>query len=375
MGETTKPRHRPRVSEEDFEYFNKIKEHFGSFEGAWKEFESGYFKLYDKHNKAKTERDLAKKRLKAARQEVDTLTTRAVIEQELSLLRAAQIAYEIKENPDLDSESTAVYLLTDWHCEEEVEAATVNFLNEANLDIMDDRISKLGPKGLKIIRAKRQLTKVNNLVLFFGGDLLSGGIHEELRLNSLLSPIEAIVWLQERIYALIDFFREHGDFNHITVVCTRGNHGRMTKQKYYSIDYKHSLEQLLYNQMVMHYKDEDDLTVLTTKGYDIQLPIYNKKYRFHHGDFKRYGGGIGGLFIPVYKGIASLNDSGGMAACDFMGHFHRHVADRSKFVVNGSLIGYNMYARKNSLSYRPPLQVLCFIEKTRGLTTPDPIFF
>jgi hypothetical protein len=72
------------------------------------------------------------------------------------------------------------------------------------------------------------------------------------------------------------------------------------------------------------------------------VDIFGKTVRFHHGHAINYQGGIGGIFIPAFKAISQW-DKMRQADVDFFGHFHQHK-DGSKFVSNGSLIGFNTYA-------------------------------
>ncbi len=93
--------------------------------------------------------------------------------------------------------------------------------------------------------------------------------------------------------------------------------------------------------------------------------------RFQHGHMVKYGGGVGGLTIPLNKAIAQWN-RGKHADLDVLGHFHQ-MFDGGNFIVNGSLIGYDSFALSIKASYEKPKQALFLIDRKRGRTFTCPI--
>ena len=87
----------------------------------------------------------------------------------------------------------------------------------------------------------------------------------------------------------------------------------------------------------------------------------------------RYGGGVGGLTIPVNKAIAQW-DKLHQVDLDVFGHFHQFM-DGGKFISNGSLIGYNAYAMSIKAGFEPPKQAMFLIDKKRFKTFVAPILF
>ena len=91
------------------------------------------------------------------------------------------------------------------------------------------------------------------------------------------------------------------------------------------------------------------------------MDIYDYKIRLHHGDSMRYGGGIGGLFIPAFKAISQW-DKQIRADWTFFGHFHQ-LKDGGNFVSNGSLIGFSPYAIRIKADYEKPKQAFLILDK------------
>jgi hypothetical protein len=123
-------------------------------------------------------------------------------------------------------ESAAVAVLSDWHVEEKVDPKTVNDLNEFNLGIAEKRIEKATKAILRLTEIERGGRDIPILILAILGDLMTGYIHEELREENELSPTQTILWLKTRLSKLINTIRKEGNFDHILIPCSIGNHGR-----------------------------------------------------------------------------------------------------------------------------------------------------
>jgi len=107
---------------------------------------------------------------------------------------------------------------------------------------------------------------------------------------------------------------------------------------------------------------------------DGNLLYYNvvtEKTRFHHGDAIKYGGGVGGITIPLQKWIYR-QDQGIKADHTFLGHFHQLTMGQN-WSVNGSLIGPTAYGMKLGFAPERPQQLLRCIDSERGFTISAPI--
>ena len=86
----------------------------------------------------------------------------------------------------------------------------------------------------------------------------------------------------------------------------------------------------------------------------------------------KYGGGVGGIFIPAYKSIAQWNKAK-KADMDVFGHFHQQK-DGGNFISNGSLIGWNSYAIRIKADYEKPSQTFFLIDKQHFKTITTKIY-
>jgi hypothetical protein len=267
-------------------------------------------------------------------------------------------------------ESAAVAVLSDWHVEEKVDPRTVSELNEFNLSVADKRIEKATKAILRLTEIERGGRDIPILVLAILGDLMTGYIHEELREENELSPTQTILWLRERVSKMINTLRKEGKFERILIPCSIGNHGRTTIKPRHSTAYKNSYEWLLYK--LLEQEITDGVTWFIGESYHTYLNVYDKTFRFHHGDGLKYQGGIGGLTIPVEKAIASWN-KGKQADIDIFGHWHTSQQN-PKWISNGSLVGHNAYSISIKAAYEPPQQTYFLFDNKRGRTGTWPIF-
>lgn len=269
--------------------------------------------------------------------------------------------------------ATPIILLSDWHFEERVDPATINGLNEYNLDIGQKRWTTCIQNSLKLVNLDRKHSEIKNLVVWLGGDFITGFIHEELAESNYLSPTQASRFAKKNIIAALEFYIQYGKFDSINVVCSFGNHGRTTQRKRHSTAYKNSFEWMIYHDVADYFKDNSKIRFTIPDGYFTYIRVYEFMCRFWHGDTIQYQGGIGGLTIPLIKAIHRYNLQI-PADYNFMGHYHQLFQATKDCIVNGSGIGFNPYAQNIGASPERPMQSYCLVDQKRGLTIKAPIF-
>ncbi len=269
------------------------------------------------------------------------------------------------------SQSTAVVVASDWHLEELVLPETVEYINEYNLAIAEERASRFFQNALKLIEMTRSKSQVDDLVLALLGDFISGHIHPELMESNQLSPVQACVEAFKWICSGIDFLLEHGNFKRIVIPCCVGNHGRTTEKPRVSTEVSNSYEWLLYQFIRNRYADNPVIEMQIAEGHFCYLKVYDLMLRFHHGQNVRYMGGVGGIHIPLNKSTAQW-DKFKKADLDVLGHWHARQST-NKYVINGSLIGYGPYAIKIKAEFEKPCQTFFLLHPKKGKTVEAPI--
>lgn len=305
-----------------------------------------------------------------------------LIEQQANQLRSIELFSKnidlinhkkIKVVPDGKmSESTAVILCSDLHYEETVDPRTVDGLNEYNTEIARRRFNNVFKNGLKLIDMTRSKSCIKKLVIWLGGDLISGYIHDELMESNSMSPVEASIDVYKMCVSAIDYMVDNGDFDQIIIITSVGNHGRTTQKSKISTCVENNFEWLIYNFLMNHYLKSKIVKFKLSRGYFNYLDIYGKLIRFHHGNYVRYGGGIGGITIPLNKAIAQWNQSK-PAYLDVFGHWHQRISNKN-VVGNGSIIGYGPYSLSIKAAFELPQQSFFLMHPEKGKTVEAPIF-
>jgi hypothetical protein len=201
-----------------------------------------------------------------------------------------------------------------------------------------------------------------------GGDFITGYIHEELIENNYLSPTQATRFAKEKIITALKFYKSHGGFKKINVVCNFGNHGRTTKKKMVSTGYKNSYEWMMYQDIADYFTGDKTFEFTIANGEHNYISMFGKTIRTFHGESIQFGGGIGGLTIPLIKAIGKLNQQI-HADYNIMGHFHQFWEATKDCLVNGSGIGFSAYAVMIKALPEEPLQGFKVLDSKHGFTT------
>ena len=273
--------------------------------------------------------------------------------------------------PTAKSEAIPILLWSDWHCGESVDPATVNGLNEYSPQIFRARVQSLFAQSARSIKMLRSTTEINTAVLWLGGDLITGYIHQELMESNALSPTEEILLAQEVITQGIKYLLDELKLEHLIIPCNFGNHGRTNEQPKVCTAHLNSYEWLLYHTLARSFEDDSRIQFYISDSHLLYLSAWDKVMRFTHGDAVKYSGGTNGLTVPVSKWIARQN---AIIPADmtFLGHFHT-LEMHSSFTTNGSLIGLAPYAMRLGFALEPPQQALVLLEKGKGFTVRAPL--
>jgi hypothetical protein len=306
--------------------------------------------------------------------------------QKLAGVRPLKPITEPKRVGATQRRGTAVMLCSDWHIEERVDPRTVNDLNRWNLDLAEKAIESLADSFVWMTKDSR--FDVREVLIAIIGDLFSGYIHEELQEGNFLSPVQAVVWLIPRIEKMLRTIAANlPSVSRFIIPCNDGNHGRLTKKMRHGTRTANSLEWLLYWNLAARMKDDERFEFQIAEGIWNYVDLYGKTHGFAHGDIYRYQGGVGGLLIPVRRGLNEdrkyLNydaDCGPEARparrLDHVsiGHFHTRMDLDEGLSVNGSLIGINPYSMANHFPPEAPKQSFYMVDSRRGKCLSAPIW-
>lgn len=308
-------------------------------------------------------------RYKAALAQIDKERERA--DALVSLQGISPVRHSAVPKKAAKHDATMVVLLSDIHCEETVRPETVNGLNAFDLHVCQSRLEELQERFFTMLSHERELTRIERVVLWFGGDWISGMIHPELAEENALHPLAAIRWIGERMRGFLDVVADNA--KEIVVATSCGNHGRTT-EKLRTNEADTSYEHHLYLTMRAAEK-RTNVRWQIGEGHLNYVNLDGFRIRFCHGHAVRYQGGIGGIHVPLNKAIAAW-DATERADLTCLGHWHQFSWSRAgRYVSNGSVIGHSAYAVRIKATYEPPCQAAIVIDHgRREVTKAYPLF-
>jgi hypothetical protein len=311
-----------------------------------------------------------KSRYKAALAQIDRERERADAMLSLQGLEARRLPTATTAKRKRHAASMVV-LLSDIHCEEVVRSEQVNGLNHFDLDVCEARLAELQERFLTMLAHERNLCDIDRVVLWLGGDLISGMIHPELAEENSLHPLAAIRWVGERLRGFIDAAADNAKDVFVATSC--GNHGRTT-EKLRTNEADTSYEHHLYLTMRAAERRKN-VSWQIGEGHLNYVDLDGFRIRFCHGHAVRFQGGIGGIHVPLNKAIAAW-DATERADLTCLGHWHQFSWSRSgRYVSNGSVIGHSAYAVRIKANYEPPCQAAIVIDHgRREVTKAYPLF-
>ena len=308
---------------------------------------------------------------KAALQAMDAERERADRFTALQGVTPKALTKSVKAKKAAKHPATAVLMLSDVHAEERVLPETVNGENDYSLDVCQLRLAELEERFLACLEHERNQADIRRVLVWLGGDFITGHIHPDCVEVAQLSPMNATRWIAERLRGLIDRVAQAADE---VIVCTNaGNHGRSTEKNRIATELDHSWEQLMYFTLA---REETNKNVRwqIAEGHLGYVDLDGFLVRTTHGHSIRYAGGVYGLALPASKAIARW-DAGRKADLTIFGHYHSWGWLRgARYIANGSVIGHSPYAERVASPERP-CQGMAIIDHGRQeVTRAYPLF-
>jgi len=317
------------------------------------------------------QRSASKKSERALLREISRL--RGVLGAALDLrnARGSIQVQAVKRHAGTQRQATAFAMASDWHVEEIVDPRKVGDLNRYSPRIAAFRSRRFFAGIAHLITEYRKgAWDIRNLVLILNGDLLSGYIHEELQAGNAMSPIEATLLVTELISAGLTFLAKELPEVKISIPCQVGNHGRTTHKVWASAAVENSYEFLAYSFLA---KAHPECSWQLPEGRHSIVDTYGFRTHIHHGDTVKSMGGIGGVLVPLNRAAIRWREKyRAHASC--VGHFHTY-AHTPTVIMNGSLIGYSMYADSlPQAAPEDPAQAFWLIDSKRGMCQATPLW-
>ncbi len=270
---------------------------------------------------------------------------------------------------------------SDWHWGEVVNLVEVGGVNAFNRTIAKQRLQRLVNQTIDLALHHMVKPEYPGIVICLGGDFFTGTIHDELRETNEGFIFQILAELQDHMTSAIEQMIKA--FGRVFCVCVVGNHGRSTLRPRAKGRVYENFEWNLYCQLERHFRDNKNIQFLIPGETDAFFSVLGHRFLLTHGDSLGVKGGDGiiGALGPITRGTIKVGRSEAQINRDFdtllMGHWHTYIprGDASAALVNGSMKGYDEYARLMlRVPYARPSQSLWFIHAKHGFTAQWPIY-
>ena len=318
----------------------------------------------------KTKRELTKAVARISELEVMASRMTAVAPSEIQVPKWA------KKNPRRKNyHATALLMLSDLHLDEVVDLDEMSGMNQYNRDIAKKRLEHVVNGVVRVRDRYMGGMRFDGIVVALNGDILTGDIHDELaRTNEAPTMASLPVWVP-RIASAIQYLAD--EFGKVLVVCTDGNHDRFYKKIPMKKRAESSIAWVFYNWLADKLESDSRIEFSITTAPGQVFEIYDTKFHQIHGDGFRSSGGVGGIYPSMLKYLlrqdALWANHGHHIDYHLLGHWHQYLTGPN-FIVNGSLKGYDEYAKNSGFSYEQPRQAFAVVTPERGVTMQMPIY-
>lgn len=271
---------------------------------------------------------------------------------------------------------TLVVFLSDTHFGEVVDPGEMNGYNAFNPDIAEQRLERFFQRTALVAHNYLAGVKYDGVVLALGGDLVSGDIHDELTETNAMSTYQTVEWAVPRLEAGVGLLSE--EFGKVHVVSAPGNHGRNTRKPKHKRRSANNADTHIARLLSQRFASSSNVTFSVPDSIDVDFSVYGYRFSLEHGDQAKGGDGQVGALGPVKR--LALRKQTQLAAegrpFNYMlvGHFHQLVFGQTQgFVMNGSLKGYDEYARAWHFRPEPAQQALMVCTPEHGITVQAPV--
>ncbi len=268
-------------------------------------------------------------------------------------------------------EESLVLLLGDLHIGETVDPEQTAGISVFNVDIARRRIQYTVDTAISIAREKMSQYHFRRLVVPILGDVVSGIIHDELRVNDELGIVgQLIVAVEILAEALLKLCQE---FEEVHVPCVVGNHGRVTEERYFKGKATNNYDYLVYKMLEMMLADQPNLTWDIPKSFFTVVHVENESFLLLHGDVVKSWMGIPfyGLQRAYLKWRALHADYGFPFKHMIVGHYHNpnmQTIVRYELIINGCIKGGDEYSIGAIAAACDPVQIMFGVHPRKGIT-------
>lgn len=271
--------------------------------------------------------------------------------------------------------ATLGILITDTHLDEVVDPDQVGGLNAYSREIAYGRLERAFTGAVKVARDYLSGVDIGGVVVLWGGDIVSGEIHDELTESNEATTVETLVHWLEPLTAGVELLAS--EFGRVHNVGVPGNHGRRQRRPRYKSRSHDNYDWLMYRLLARQHAERDDVTWQIPDSLFADVEIYDLHLRLEHGDEARGGSGISAAMSPLMLRQHRLAKQYASAGRELdllvTGHFHRRHFSPG-LLVGASLKGDDEYSLGRGFDHAPPSQEAFVVAPERGVILHAPIW-
>lgn len=262
-------------------------------------------------------------------------------------------------------------VLSDLHLDEVVSLEQMGGQNKYDRHIAELRFRATIDKTIRLCRDHVSGLTYDGIVVWLGGDNVSGEIHDELRrTNEGQSTLDTMdYWIDILVGGLLTL-ADH--FGNVRLVCQPGNHGRTTFKPEAKNAIRSSYDWKLNRDMWRATRDDERFSWNIAESLGVKETVYNTTYWFEHGDAWKGGDQIAGPVRPIMFGRTKRLASQGPFDVMLVGDKHTYAIPPG-CMMNGSLVGYSEFSRKMGFPAQPPMQAFWIETPENGPAYSMPI--
>lgn len=281
---------------------------------------------------------------------------------------------KIRVSPKSDTEVFPVMQITDSHHGEVQLSDEIEGFNEFNPEICDARNLGFAKSALEWMQLHRGVYKISQLHMLFTGDLISGDIHDELRVTNAYPVPEQIVrasQIHSQQIALVAPYFERV----VVEFLTEDNHSRLTKKPQAKEAGMNSYNYLIGKMIEAFIQKLPNVDFRLHPMHMKVIHVSNMKYLITHGQGIKSWMGVpwyglerrlGREAIKRQSAISGDYELAQKIGFDKMvtGHFHTPF-DTANFSCGGSVSGTNAYDHQAG-RYADPSQAAWMVHPKYG---------
>jgi len=260
-----------------------------------------------------------------------------------------------------------VLLWSDLHAAEVVEPEAIGGLNGFDWDIMLRRHDRLS-ESIFSFRDTRQY-EVEGLHIFGLGDMVTGDIHDELRVTNEVTLVECVTQLAKDMAVWVE--RLVPEFPWIQIDCVHGNHGRRSKKPQFKQSYD-NWDWLFYKILQSELAQYDSITLNAPRSATHAVQVFDETVLLWHGDgvpTNMPGVPWGGITRRTKELLQTHAALGRQIKHFAVGHYHEpNVVANRLILMNGSVKGPDEYSLARFGGGAGATQVLHTFHPRHGLT-------